>query len=158
MKLLSLGLLTAASIYAQFPNQWAGVNVNFDQYSQNKITGSVAYAKRITDSAHPIYSYNSINLLSVQKNPFRLMTTPESGLAIHVGTFNMFEVFILGAAGVSMAGDTNGTNVGFAGSGGGFAQTKLSGNVTIGPIFRVSKTTISDTQWSVGIVLGYKAD
>jgi hypothetical protein len=154
MKLITLGLFTALTAFPQFPNQWIGANVNFDQYSENKVTGSLAYAKQISSGTHPIYSYNAVNLVSVQKNPFRLMTNPESGLAIHVATFSNFQVFALGSAGVALSGNNDGTNAGFSGSGGGFAQTKLKGNWTIGPIVRISKSTISEIQWSIGLVIG----
>ena len=147
-------ILFSLPLFAQMPNQWVGASINFDQYSENKITGSVVYAKQISSNDHPIYSYNAVNLLSIQKNPFRLMTNPESGLAIHVAKFANFEIFALGSAGVSLAGNNDGTNIGFSGSGGGFAQTKLKGNWTIGPIVRVSKTTISEIQWSVGVIIG----
>lgn len=157
MKTLLIFLLSLP-LLAQLPNQWVGANINFDQYSANKVTGSLAYARQVSSGAHPIYSYNAINLVSIQKEPFRLMTNPESGLAIHITKFSMFEVFALGSAGVALAGNSDGTNAGFSGSGGGFAQTKIKGNWTIGPIVRVSKTTISEIQWSVGLVIGLSSN
>jgi hypothetical protein len=152
---LSLALLLTLSAAAESPQQWAGVSLNFNQYAAPQVNGTAAYARRLTDNGHPTYSFSAINFLSVQKSPFRVATTTETGIAQYVTKFGAFSIFGLGTAGLSTVGSADGTATGGSFSGGGMAQAGIGHGVTIGVMFRAVKPSISETQYPVGLVIGW---
>ena len=152
---LALAVPAAAQTATEptLPNQWAGAGVFFNQYASPQINGTAAYAKKILGSG--TYSFNAVNFLSYETQPFRVMTTVETGIAQRVTRFGVFEVFALGTLGPATAGNEDGTKLGVAFTGGGFAFAGLGKGWTIGPVLRFVKPTISDTQWSLGLMLGW---
>lgn len=136
------------------PNQWAGAGVFFNQYASPQLNGTAAYAKCIIEGAG-LYSFTAVNFLSYQTEPFRVMTTVETGVAKHITRFGAFEVFALGTIGPAFTANEDGTTTGAVFTGGGFAFTRLKNNWTIGPVLRVTKPTISDTQWAIGLMVGW---
>jgi len=152
---LALAVPAAAQTATEpaLPNQWAGAGVFFNQYASPQINGTAAYAKKILGSG--TYNFNAVNFLSYEKQPFRVMTTVETGIAQRVTRFGAFEVFALGTTGPAFTANEDGTTTGAVFTGGGFAFTRLKNNWTIGPVLRVTKPTISDTQWAIGLMVGW---
>lgn len=154
---LFLAALLALSAAAQTetPQQWAGVGVTWNQYAAPQTNGILAYARRITSNEHPTYSFSTINILSVQRAPFRVMTTTETGIAQHAGTFGPFQVYGIGTIGLATAGSASGTATGATFSGGGLALASIGRGWSLGPLVRVIKPTISERQWAAGICIGW---
>lgn len=153
-RLFLLALLTLPML-AESPQQWAGVGASLNQYAAPNTNGIMAYARRLTANEHPTYSFSAVNLLSVQRQPFRLMTTTETGLAQHVTRFGPFDVYGLGMVGLAAAGNAEGTATGATFSGGGLALAGIGRGWSIGPLVRVIKPTISERQWAVGLMVGW---
>jgi hypothetical protein len=166
--ILALALSCPAQTATPLPDQWAGAGVFFNQYAAPQINGTLAYAKRVMGGG--TYSFTAVNFLSYSTNPFRVMTSTETGIAQHLTTFGPFEVQVLGTLGPAFAADpatqqvapdgtttvtSGGTKVGLSLTGGGFAFARLKNGWTIGPVLRVTKPTISDTQWSIGLMIGW---
>ena len=148
---------TPAPVVSNFPAQWAGATVNWNQFAAPQINGGVLYAVRITDNNHPTYSFSMVDFLSIQKSPFQVVTTTETGIAQHIQKFGRFDIFGLGTMGPSFTATPTGTQVGTALSGGGFAMTKIRGGWTGGLVLKIIRPTMSDgkTQWSVGLIGGW---
>ncbi len=155
MRFAAVAAILAAFAHAESPAQWAGVGTSFNQYAAPQINGIAAYARRVTNNEHPTYSFSAINFLSVERSPFRVMTTTETGIAQHVTKFGPFAVYGIGMVGMASAGGSDGTSTGAVFSGGGLALAGLGRGWTIGPLVRVIKPTISERQWALGIVIGW---
>jgi hypothetical protein len=152
---LVFGLLLFGTLArAEQPGQWLGAGVQFNQYASPQINGVLAYAKKLRGEEKPTYSYTAVNFLSVQKEPFRVMTTTETGIAQYLTRFRRMDVYALGTAGMASSGGESGTNVGYSLSGGLMAITAVRKGVTIGPYYRATKTSLSDAQHAVGIMIG----
>ena len=145
--------LSVVAFADSLPDQWAGVTVYYNQFASPQVNGAVTYAKRILTNG--TYSYNSVHILSVQKNPWRAMTETETGIAQHITKFGPFDVFGLGQIGVATSGSEDGTKVGPSFSAGGFAFAGVGRGVTLGPTLRLTKSTIGDRQWALGLTLGW---
>lgn len=150
---LAAPLAAQAVPESTLPSQWAGVSVYYNQFAAPQINGAMTYAKKILTAK--TYLWNSINFLSYDRNPFRVMTAPETGLAQHLTDFGPFSVFVLGQAGIAVTGEESGTKTGMTLTTGGFAFAGFRNGVTIGPVLRITKPTISDTQWSLGLCIGW---
>jgi hypothetical protein len=148
-------LLFTLPLFAESPAQWAGAGATFNQYSAPQINGILVYAKRLTDNNYPTYSFSSVNILSMEKSPFRVMTTVETGVSQFVTKFGPFNVYGLGTMGMAASGNVGGTETGVVFSGGGLALAKLGRGWSIGPVLRVIKPAISDRQWAAGLMVGW---
>jgi hypothetical protein len=153
--LIATCLFVAVSACAESPQQWAGAGASFNQYAAPQTNGIMAYARRITGDEHPTYSFSAVNLLSVERQPFRLLTTTETGIAQHVTKFGVFDVYGLGMVGLAAAGNADGTSSGAVFSGGGLALAGIGRGWTVGPMVRIIKPTISERQWSIGMIVGW---
>jgi len=171
MRLLTLALLlTALSVPSaaqtvELPNQWAGAGVFFNQYASPQINGTAAYAKRIVGKG--TYSFSAVNFLSYQKSPFQLMTTCESGVAQYLTKFGVFHIYALGTLGVAATSEPalltapdaepegGGTKIGMSFTGGTLAFARFENGMTLGPVLRISRQTISGNQWAAGLMVGW---
>ena len=154
MKIAMLFLLAAGLMFAQ-PDQFAGAGMSFNQYAAPQINGLLVYAKRIVGADYPTYSFSAVNILSATRVPFKLMTTTETGIAQSVGQFGPFSVYGVGTAGLSTAGETGGTGTGYVLTGGGLALAPIRGGWRAGPYLRIIKSSLTDRQWAVGLMLGW---
>lgn len=137
------------------PSQWAGAGASWNQFASPQINGMLAYAKRLTSNAYPTYSFTVINILSVQRQPFRVMTTTETGVAQKATSFGPFAIYGLGTMGLATAGTEEGTSTGMVFGGGGMALAGIGKGWTVGPLIRIIKPTIGDRQWAVGVMMGW---
>jgi len=149
-------LVLPSSLRAEPPGQWFGAGVQFNQYASPQVNGVLAYAKKVAGNEKPTYSYTAVNFLSVQKSPFRVMTTTETGIAQWVTRFRKMDFFALGTAGLAASGSSGGTNTGYSVSGGIIGQTAIRKGVTIGPYYRVTKSSLSEVQHAVGLMIGLR--
>lgn len=153
--LLIFALALACQAQTETPTQWAGAGATFNQYAAPQINGVVAYARRLTSNPYPTYSFSAVNILSVQRQPFRVMTTTETGIAQYATKFGPFSVYGLGTVGLAAAGNSDGTTTGAVFSGGGMAVAGIGKGWTVGPLVRVIKPTIGDKQFAVGLLIGW---
>ncbi len=153
--LAALMILVAIPSKAELPDQWAGIGMSFNQYAAPNINGVAAYARKLTSNSRPTYSFSAVNFLSVERSPFRVLTTTETGLAQYLTKFGPFSVFGLGTAGLATAGSADGTSAGATFTGGGFAVAGVGRGVTIGPMLRIIKPAISERQWAAGLMIGW---
>ncbi len=153
--LAAFGLCVLPGVSQEFPQQWAAAGATFNQYAAPQINGLAVYAHRLTSNEHPMYSFSVINILSVQRSPFRVMTTTETGVAQYLTTFGAFRVYGIGTLGLATAGSGDGTNTGMVFTGGGLAQASIGKGWTVGPLVRIVKPTIGDRQWAAGLVIGW---
>ena len=156
---LLMFLLAVSSLFGQqtLPDQFVGGGVHYNQQSSPNLSGFVGYAKKI-NADRGIYSYTLIRETSLTLKPkAQLQTSTETGAAWHVGKFGAFELFALGTGGIAAAGGVQGTNTGFAGSGGALAVKQLSGGWFIGASAWAAYSSIpgAGVSYPVGLVLGW---
>jgi hypothetical protein len=156
---VSLALFAGAAFAQPFASQTVGVNVGLCPSCSPQIQGGVFYAKRITDNAHPTYSYSHINVdqlivNSVKPLKIQAVTSMETGVAQHVGKFGRFDLWGLATGGLAL----DSTNTGLSVGGGGMATTAIGKNrdVIVGVYGGPSKTAIApNVGWKIGLTLGY---
>lgn len=154
-RLIAIALLLAPlTLSAEKPEHWAAAGVQFTGYSSPAINGLLAYARRIAGQDRPTYSYTAVQFTSADQQPFRLMATTETGLATYLFRFRGVDVFGLATAGLASAGSASGTNVGYSVTGGFIGLVGISKGVSIGPYYRVLKSSLSGAQHAVGMLIG----
>ena len=154
-----LFLLAVFSIFAQtaLPDQFVGGGLHYAQQSSPNLSGFVGYAKQI-DKERGVYSYTLIRETSLTLKPkAQLQTSTETGVAVFVGKFGAFQLFGLGTGGIAAAGSTQGTNTGFAGSGGALAMKSLPRGWYIGASAWAAYSSIpgAGVSYPVGLVIGW---
>lgn len=163
--LILAACLCAAAQTAELPQQWAGAGITYNQFATPQINGLAAYARRLAEGTPKTYLFNSINVLNAYfedvavngktVRAFRLVTAAETGIAQHVLRFGRFDVFGVGQLGVAAAGNAAGTDVGMALTGGGLALANIGKGWSIGPVLRITRTGLAETQWSAGLIVGW---
>jgi hypothetical protein len=153
----ALALLVAGLAFAQdnSPRQFAGAGASWNQFSSPQINGLLVYAHRLTGNEYPTYSFSAINLLSVSRNPFKLLTTTETGVAQYLTKFGPFSVYGLGTAGMAAVGTAEGTSTGYVLGTGALALAGFKGGWKVGPYLRVIKSSLAERQWAVGVMVGW---
>lgn len=152
-------LLAVFSALAQsaLPDQFVGGGLHYAQQSSPNLSGFIGYAKQI-DKDRGIYSYTLIRETSLTLKPKpQLQTSTETGAAWHVGKFGAFDLFALGTGGIAAAGGVQGTNTGFAGSGGALAVKPLPHGWFIGASAWAAYSSIpgAGVSYPVGLVVGW---
>lgn len=150
-RIIVLYALMAALALGATPQQFVAAGVSWNQFASPQINGLLVYAKRLTSNNFPTYSYSAVNLLSVSRSPFRLLTTVETGVAQHLTTFGPFRIYGVGMAGLAAAD----TNSGYVVSGGGLALAGIGKGWRVGPYLRVLKSSLSERQWAAGVMVGW---
>jgi hypothetical protein len=154
MKLL-IGLAFTALAFAQPVTNLVAVGGSWNQFASPQFNGLAVYAHKIADNNdRPTYSFTAVTFLSASRNPFRVATTTETGIAQHLIDFHPFRVYGLGQVGVASSANPTGTNVGLAYSGGGIALAPLGRGWTAGPFVRILKPGTIDRQWAAGLIVG----
>ena len=150
--LLTIGL---AAQPANLPNSWVGAGVTWNQYASPQVSGVAVYAHKLAGTNYPTYSWTAIDFISLKTSPFTLATTTETGIGQYITSFGAFDLYGIGAAGITTSASGDGTTVGSAFSGGGMAVAKLGKGWTVSPVVRIIRPANSGNQWAVGLIIGW---
>jgi hypothetical protein len=127
--------------------------INWAQNIHPPLSGSIGYAHWLTGK---LYSYSAVRILSVSAKPFRLGTTQETGACTYTSEAFTFHLFLCGSAGaIEAAAPTGNTNVGFVAGGTVLATKDIGRGWWFGISPSVTKPTLTDTQFSAGLVIGW---
>jgi hypothetical protein len=157
MKTIAISLALCGLAFGQAhasADNFGAVGGSWNQFASPQVNGLAVYAHKIAGSEKPTYSFTAVTFLSASRNPFRVATTTETGIAQHLLDFAPFRVYGIGQVGVATSANADGTSVGLAYSGGAIALAPLGRGWTAGPFVRVIKPGTIERQWAIGLIVG----
>lgn len=149
------------------PKSFAAAGVAWNQYASPQINVWGSYAHLVSASAG-LYSFNSYDVTSVSRSPFRVQTSVRPGFAIYLRNFGRVYLFALGDAGIAVAPAATdaippnpaappiaATNLGFAYSAGWMGVVRLGKGWSLVIPMRTFKSALSDRQTIIEIGFGW---
>ena len=113
-----------------------GAGVSYNAGASPAIAGSALYARLVAGTG--TYAFTQVDALPASIKPFTVTTNVSVGVAQKLATIAGIPIYVPASAGVSF----NGTNAGWAWSGGGMAVVKVKGALVM-PNVRFMKSSVS---------------
>lgn len=133
----------------EFPDHFVAAGASWNQYASPQVAGNLLYAKRIAKGG--TYSFTHVDIISKDSEQFVVAPIISTGLARHVYKFGNARIFATTTVGVAAGGE----NVGYSWTAGGAASISLGKGWQLLPTVRVLKTSLSDFQAIVGLMIGF---
>jgi len=149
-------LLSASPVSAQTPPaDVVGAGAHWNQFASPQLGGLLFFAHRMFNDASPTYSFTAIEFVSVQKQPFRIGTLLQSGIAQHVKQIGPWRLYGIGMAGALTSATSTDSNVGFAGSYGTAAFAPIGKGWAVGPYLLFTEAKSGERQWAAGMIFSW---
>lgn len=157
MKYVALLLILVCAVAfgqtASLPQNIYAGGISYNQTATPHIAGTALYARLINDGSGT-YAFAVYDALPAAVKPFTVTSNVGGGVAQKLFTIGKVPVFVPVSGSVSF----NGTNTGWAWSGGAMASMHLKGNWRVFPNVRFLKSSVSNGsgyQPIVGLMFGW---
>jgi len=140
-------ILNCPIFAADEPETFGAMGMSWNQYAAPQISGNLLYAKRIDDG---LYSFNFVDVISKSMQPFSTATSVTTGIGKRVGHLYGAPIYLTTGVGV-LAGERN---TGYSWQSGGTIALGLGKGWELLPNVRVIKSSLTDFQFIVGIMIG----
>jgi hypothetical protein len=150
---LFLALPLAAQTDTLPSNIYAG-GISFNSGASPRIAGTGLYARLLSDGSGT-YAFTVVDALPATVKPFTVTTNIGAGVAQKLFSIGKVPIFMPASAGISF----NGTNTGWAWSGGALASIKVKNNWHVYPNVRFVKSSVSNGtgyQPIAGLLFGWQ--
>ena len=140
MKYLAILCLLVSAAFAQTPIQnFFGGGVSYNNAGSPAVAGTAFFAKSVNDGSGT-YAFTAVDLLPNSLKPLTVTTNISTGIAQKVFSIGKYNVYAPITAGLSFQG----SNVGWAWTGGGLVPIKVKNNWYIVPSVRFAKSSVSN--------------